>query len=316
MIHLLKIHRNSIYGIWILIIISLLLSASFNYLYSLGKCCSVWYSYGTSLFIGIVSSSVLSLILEYINYFKSRRETLERFYFQVDKMMKSICKYNKCEITETDKLKNNIIVLKSVVNEDFKELGNIITEFAFLTDKNKKRTYLFSIYQYFYDIKRLIATNVDELHRGLNLKSTLDFIDSVILDIKTTKYNETTFTSIDNKIFNDINDELYTLVDMVNGNFQKEYKFNKTVITNKIFKLDTPEIEEILKLLNDEVKKKKNYTIEVPFLDEKQINNLYDKRYITFIKKSKDKFTITVSEKAYYYFEYKDRYTKKYGSNK
>ncbi len=228
-------------------------------------------------------------------------------------MMKSICKYNKCEITEKDKLKNNIIVLKSVVNEDFRELENIFAEFAFLTDKNKKRTYLFSIYQYFHDIKRLIATNVDELHKGLNIKSTLDFIDSVILDVKD---DNDGIILIENKIFKDINDELYTLVDMINGKFQKEYKFNKTVITNKIFKLDTPEIEEILKLLNDEVKKKKNYTIEVPFLDEKQINNLYDKRYITFIKKSKEKFTITVSEKAYYYFEYKDRYTKKYGSNK
>ena len=48
---------------YVSLFLSLLLSASFNYLYSLGKCCSVWYSYGTSLFIGIVSSSVLSLIL-------------------------------------------------------------------------------------------------------------------------------------------------------------------------------------------------------------------------------------------------------------
>lgn len=272
----------------------MLLSAYFNYLYSLGKCCSVWYSYGTSLFIGIVSSSVLSLILEYINYFKSRRETFERFYFQVDKMMKSICKYNKCEITEKDKLKNNIIVLKSVVNEDVKELGNIFAEFSFLTDKNKKRTYLFSIYQYFYDIKRLIATNVDELHRGLNIKSTLDFIDSVILDVRD---DTDGIILIENKIFKDINDELYTLVDMINGKFQKEYKFKKTVITDKIFKLDTPEVEEILKLLNDEVKKNKNYTIEVPFLDEKQINNLYDKRYITFIKKITTKLLLQYQKK-------------------
>lgn len=313
---MLKIHRNCIYVIWVLIIISLLISAIFNYLYSKGYNGSVWYSYGTSLFIGIISSSILSIILEHINYFKSRRQTIEDYYYQIEKMMKKLCQFEQCEITDENKLNKNINLLKTVVNEDFTKLGKIYCEFAFLKNNKNKRNYLFSLYQYFYDIKRLISTNVEALDRGCIHQNVLDFINNTLLDIRKSKQEGISFTSIENKVYADIIDELYILVDMVNGKFKNQYSFNKTVLSDKVFKLETPEIENILKLLNDSVNKTNNYTVEIPFLSEKEIETLFEKHYINEIVKDKKGGIISVKvlPKAHYYFEFKDRYLKKYGT--
>jgi len=310
---MLKIQRNSVYILLPFCIISLIVSALLNAFTTPNNS---WITYSVNISIGIFGSSLLALILAIIGYNQEKHLAFEEYFRKLEKMISSISKYQKCEVTDEELLKTNLTILQKVLFEDVHELGDIYAKFAFIWDRQKVKPYLFGFYQYFSDIQELVSDNIRLLRNDVRTQSVLDFIDMVLLEISTTTYKQTVFTEVKNKIVEDLNGELDTLIMFTNRKKDRgmkifhKYKFNKTVLDDKIFKIESNDYENILHNIIAKIGEEKEFTIHFTDLTNENLDYLRKNEYVcgtTTTKKGK-LTSITATDKAYRYFEYKKRF--------
>lgn len=311
---MLRVHRNTLYILSVFIIISIVLSAVFNCL-SISSLtpCKEWFAYACNISIGVMGSSILSFILAFIGYFQERRLALERFYYQISKMVNTYSKYKQCKVSEKEKLNENLELIMPMLRDDLRELGNAYAQIAFVFDfMHNRRNYLFRMYSYFMDLNHIISQNVFALSHGLYSQDILDFLDNAILDIKTEQIGECTYTQINNRIHDDFDKELYVLVDMINrkDKLKDKFYFKKSAVNSKIFRVYPEEIERQLKVLNEKVVAQQKRRVDISETDNLNIEKLREHHFIneTVSNKEKKIVAVGVTDKCYYYFELKESY--------
>ena len=312
---MLRIHRNTIYILAPVCIASLILSLVLNLL-AIRTCgaASSWYTYGCNLSIGVFGSSLLSLVLAGISYRREKRTILEEYYECVEQMIIDISKYERCSISDDDKRNKILEMLNSVLGQRLHDLGNTYSQIVFLFDRPHIREYLYDIYQYFLDIRDLTRSCRRLLKNGIRDKNVMDFLDHVILRIDNVQHEGTTVTTISNRVFDDFDNELDVLIQIANGAYglRDRFEFCKTTLTDQVFFVEDNQIEAVLKEMNASVEKENSRRISVSNWDSFPVDYLSRNDYITTkVFNGAGKLTnVEVSDKAYYYFGFKERYEK------
>lgn len=306
---MLKIQRNSIWVVCPIFVVSGVLSAIFCYL---ADNRSFWFSYASNIMIGIMGSSLLSLILAIIGYYRERHAFFLNYYNKVFEIVNCLSRYKACFPNKKDLAKENAGILRDALGVKLHELGDIFGEAAFVWDKydwRNRRQYLFNIYQYFTDMRTLTQSDWDNLEIDGCPEFILHHVDDVILDIKSWDHG----TTIKNRACEDINTEFDTLIGLINGEKSDRRKliFQKTPITDKVFKLLSEEDEAIVEIMNKKVQETRSRTIKASGTIAKRAKELFNKGLISsYSSNDKEIVSVKVSDKSYYYFGYKERYQK------
>ena len=306
---MLRVHRNSIRVLIPLFIGSLILSG-ISYYFSRSQ--SDWLNYCANVCIGIMGSSLLSLILAILGYLRERADFFQRYFYKVRDIVFEIAKYKPCSPDNFLVAQQNVNILRTSVGRYTRELGDLYSEAAFILEKydyHRRKQYLFSLYQYFRDIQSLTRNNWRHLERGGCPSRVLSYTDDVILDYKK--------GYVVNRVVEDFDAEFDTLLKLLNGTLSRKEKlsFTKTPLTEKVFHILPKEDEEMILLLNQRVKFSGDRKIDAPGISVEKAHELLSKGLITTIKEDIDDdidqvVGVEISDKAYYYFGYKERYLK------
>jgi len=309
---MLKVHRDSIRILLPLFLGSFIMSAVFHWLAQSG---SSWFGYGANVMIGIMGSSLLSLILAIVGYYKEKHLLFQAYHNKISEIVSGLAKYEQCAPNKNDIAKNNAKILRQTLGAPVRELGDLFGEFAFLWDKHdttNRRKYLYSIYRYFKDMQSLTRMDWGHLESDRCPQFILERTDDVILDIKVWEYG----TYIRNRACEDFDGEFDTLIKLVNGTLSPKVRleFRKTPITDKVFRILPAEDEEIVAVMNARVEEVRSREIEATGTLAEQAKELFKKGLVSSYRSRDDKIIgVTVSDKAYYYFDYKERYEKSKG---
>lgn len=306
---MLRVHRNSIRILLPLFIGSLFLSAFF---YKLSLCEAEWFEYFSNVFLGIMGSSLLSLILAIVGYLRERTILFQDFYNKICDILSSLSKYKECAPDNYVQAKLNGEILRSALGVQIRELGDLYAEMAFIFDKhdpNNRKNYLFSTYQYFYDMKTLTRHDWSHLENESCPQFIRSHTDDVILNIQNYEYGY----SVYNRAVRDFESEHDTFIKLINGqlSFKEKLSFKKTPVTDKVFALLTEDDEKVISYLNKLVEDFKSRKICISSMSNEKADDLFKKGLISGITTDCETGRVVgveVSDKAYYYFGYKKRY--------
>ena len=306
---MLRVHRNTIYILTPICVASIILSFVLNLL-AIQTCgaTSSWYTYGCNLAIGVFGSSLLSLALAGIGYCRERRSVLEEYYKCIDQMVIDISQYRRCMIKDQVQCEKNMSMLSSVVGSQLRHLGDTFSQVAFIWDRYDVKKYLYEFYLFFEDIR--VLTKFERriyAEKGIS-RDIISSIDAVLIKIKDTPEG-TYYCNVA-----DLEEEENILIDLANGRFKKNGKlsFCKTVIDDRFFQVEDSKTEAVLKDIVETAKETKSMTLDASSFDDIPLEYLYKYRYIisTSVDKSGKLVKIEISDKAYYYFIFKEHYEK------
>lgn len=306
---MLRIHRNSIRILFPLFVGSFIMSAVLHWL-AQGE--TNWFSYGSNVMIGVMGSSLLSLVLAIVGYYRERHIFFVAYYNKISEIVSKLAKYEQCAPNKTDVAKKNAEILRDALGIKVHELGDLFGEAAFIWDKHdfaNRREYLYNIYRYFKDMQSLTRMDWVHLESDRCPQFILERTDDVILDIKVWEHG----TYIRNRASKDFDAEFDTLIKLVNGTLspKEKLKFIKTPITEKVFRILPAEDEGIIAIMNQKVEEARSREIEATGILAEQAKELFKKGLVASYTSRDDKIIgVKVSDKAYYYFGYKERYEK------
>lgn len=289
--------------------------------------------------LAIFGSALLTAISSLIGYFVERKRCLEEYYECLEKIVHKLNQYSECneENIDSDIPYNNINMLKSVLFDDFQELGNRYANISFLFDPRKRyRTFIYSSYDYIQDIKRATLRRIEIItllvlrnnnHGNKKFKASLFVLLNHIFISKTTKSisfgNSTVkINTVSNRITTDMNLYLDKYLNLMNRNIiailkgfflTDIYFFNNSIFDNTTFKVLDNHYQHLVKNITLAVDEQDTWNVKYSAITKEEVEYLMSHHYISGYSQRKDqngKLSLEVTDKLYYYSHFLLKYQK------
>lgn len=256
-----KAHRNLVY-ICILMVASSFIAYSFIFwCYSSADNSSVGCSaFFNNIFLGILGSSIVSLIIELGIYFDAKSRYIEQFMNAYVAILNHTANFP----SEASGCKDWFTVYR----EKLFDLRNVVREIGFILDIKGRKKYTQDVLTYCNDYYLLSQQDFHLV--GINpMKKIYEKIKSYTMLTDDGTYYE-------NKLNSDLGAELNNMNNLFIGkNVFASYKFSKSFVTNKVFRVLSADAESVVKTINSIIKNTSSYDVNIE-ISEDIYQELYD----------------------------------------
>lgn len=249
-----KAHRNLVY-ICIMMLVTSFVAYSFLFWQynSPDNAIVVWIAYLNNIFIGILGSTIVSLIIELGIYFDAKSKHIEQFMNAYGAILNHTANFP----SEASGCKDWF----NVYREKLFDLRNVAREIGFIADTNGAQKYIQDVLTYCNDYYLLSQQDFHLV--GINpMQEIYERIKSYTMLTEDGTYYE-------NKLNSDLGAELNNMNSLfIRKNPFTKYKFSKSSVTKEIFTALSSDAEDVVKTINSIIKNTSSYDVNIEISED------------------------------------------------